>query len=169
MNLFYKKKTYLVLSFLLLAFSLSGCGRQKQAADDQAVPVKVTKVRLKTLRNMLDYAGDIEAQDQALVYPKVGGKIIEKVTEEGSFVKKDEVIAYIDRDEVGFEFEKAPIESPLTGFIGRIYVDKGTAVTPQTSVALVVDMDNVKVKFNIPEKFLPVVRPSQKAQINVDA
>lgn len=169
MNLFYKEKTYLVLSFLLLTFSLSGCGGGKQAADDQAVPVKVTKVQLKTLRNTLDYVGDIEAQDQALVYPKVGGKIIEKVTEEGSFIKKDEVIAYVDRDEVGFEFEKAPIESPLSGLVGRIYVDKGTAVTPQTQVALVVDMDKVEINLNIPEKFLSQVEVGQKAELKVDA
>ena len=169
MKLCYRKNLYAGLFILVGVFLLSGCGGRKEKVEEQVIPVKVTKVRLDTLRNTLDYVGDIEAQDQAIVYPKVGGKIIEKVKEEGSFIKKDEVIAYIDRDEVGFEFEKSPVESPLSGLVGRIYVDKGTAVTSQTPVALVVDMDNVKVKLNIPEKFLPQVKPEQKAQAIVNA
>jgi len=157
------------LFIIIGVFLLSGCGGHKEKVEEQAIPVKIARVQLDTLRNTLDYVGDIEAQNQAIVYPKVGGKIIEKVKEKGSFIKKDEVIAYIDRDEVGFEFEKSPVESPLSGLVGRIYVDKGTAVTPQTPVALVVDMDNVKVNLNIPEKFLPQVRLKQKAQVRVDS
>jgi multidrug efflux pump subunit AcrA (membrane-fusion protein) len=169
MKLCYRKNLHTGLFILVGVFLLSGCGGCKGKVEEQVIPVKVIKMRLDTLRDTLDYVGDIEAQDQAIVYPKVGGKIIEKVKEEGSFIKKDEVIAYIDRDEVGFEFEKSPVESPLSGLVGRIYVDKGTAVIPQTPVALVVDMDNVKVKLNIPEKFLPQVKLKQKAQVRVDA
>ncbi len=169
MRLCYRKNLYVGLFIIIGVFLLSGCGGHKEKVEEQAIPVKIARVQLDTLRNTLDYVGDIEAQNQAIVYPKVGGKIIEKVKEKGSFIKKDEVIAYIDRDEVGFEFEKSPVESPLSGLVGRIYVDKGTAVTPQTPVALVVDMDNVKVNLNIPEKFLPQVRLKQKAQVRVDS
>ena len=169
MSLYHRINLRLALPILIIALSVSGCGGHKEKADEESVPVKVAKVRLEVLRNTLDYVGDIEAQDQAIIYPKVDGKIIEKIKEEGSFIKKGEVIAYIDRDEVGFEFEKSPVESSLSGLVGRIYVDKGTAVTPQTPVALVVDMDNIKIKLNIPEKFLPQVKLSQKVQLKVDA
>jgi RND family efflux transporter MFP subunit len=113
--------------------------------------------------------GDIKAWNEVAVYPKVSGKIIEKVKQDGDVVIKDEVVAYIDRDEVGLKFEKAPIESPLVGIVGRVYVDIGENVTAQTPIALIVDMNKVKINLDIPEKYLSRISLTQEAKISVDA
>lgn len=162
---------YVILGLIFSLF-FAGCGtkpKEKAKGRQEAIPVRVMKVELQSLQNTLDYVGDIKAQDEALVYPKVSGKIIEKLKEEGDAVKKGDVIVYIDRDEVGFKFEKAPVESPLTGFIGRINVDIGTQVTPQSSVGLVVDMDKVHIDLDIPEGYLPKVSVGQTAEVSVQA
>lgn len=165
---------YLIGIFCIFV-SLHGCGAHDEIEaarldkKEEAVPVKVETVVLKDMEKTLDYVGDIKAKDEAQVYPKVGGKIIEKVKEEGSPVKKGEVIAYIDRDEVGFTFEKAPIESPLTGILGRMYVDIGTSVSTSTPIALVLDMNQMVIELSIPEKYLPQIRVGEEAKIMVDA
>jgi membrane fusion protein (multidrug efflux system) len=159
----------LTFGFLMLNF-LTGCQpRQAKEKAIETIPVKVLKVKLQSLSESLEYVGDIKAQDEVMVYPKVSGKIIEKVREDGSIIEKGGVIAYIDRDEVGLKFEKAPVESPLGGIVGRVYVDIGQNVTAQTPVALVVDMDKMKINLEIPEKYLPRVSLSQGAEITVDA
>jgi membrane fusion protein (multidrug efflux system) len=159
----------LTFGFLMLNF-LTGCqARQEKEKAIETIPVKVLKVKLQRLSESLEYVGDIKAQDEVIVYPKVSGKIIEKVKEDGSIIEKGGVIAYIDRDEVGLSFEKAPVESPLSGIVGRFYVDIGQNVTAQTPVALVVDMDKIKINLEIPEKYLPRVSLGQGAEINVDA
>jgi len=164
-----KVVTFGIILILGLYF-LSGCEKKENKITEQElIPVKVMRVELQDIKETLDYVGDIRAQDEALVYPKVSGKIIEKFKEEGSSVNKGDVIACIDRDEVGFKFEKAPVESSLTGIIGRVYVDKGTSVSPQTPVALVVDMDKVKIALNLPEKYLPRISLGQSAEITLDA
>ncbi len=162
----YKFSTIIILSIFLFP----GCqqGREK-AKPQEAIPVKVSEVTLGQLDEVIDYVGNIKAQDEAIVYPKVSGKIIEKVKEDGSPVEKGETIAYIDRDEVGLKFEKAPIESPMTGVVGRVYVDIGENVGAQTPIALVVNMDKVKINLDVPEKYLPRVSLAQLAKINVDA
>ncbi len=158
----------LVLWFLV-SF-VAGCAKKQETAkQDEVIPVRVMKVELRDMQQTLDYVGNIKAQDEAVVYPKVNGKIFEKLKEDGSPVDKGETIMFIDRDEVGFTFEKAPVESPLTGIIGRVYVDKGTSVTPQTPVALIVDMDKVKIELDVPEKYLPKVSLGQSAEISIDA
>jgi len=158
--------TSLWLSLLLIF----GCQpKQEREETAQVIPVKVLKVKLQELSESLEYTGNIKAQDEAVVYPKVSGKIIEKVKVDGSAINKGETIAYIDRDEVGLTFEKAPVDSPLTGIVGRVYVDIGENVTIQTPVALVVDMDKVKIDLAIPEKYLPRLSGGLEAQINVDA
>jgi len=160
----------IILFCLFFVISIAGCGKEKIKTESKiAIPVKVMEVRLKDIQSTLDYVGDIKAQDEAQVFPKVSGKIAEKIKEDGSSVNKGDIIAYIDRDEVGFSYEKAPVESPLTGIIGRVYVDKGMSVGTQTAVALVVDMDRVKIELDIPEKYLHKVSLEQVSQIGVDA
>jgi multidrug efflux pump subunit AcrA (membrane-fusion protein) len=164
------KNTILILAAVLF---IAGCSvsQEKKTAGQQkeAIPIRVTKVILRDIKNTLDYVGDIKAQDEAIIYPKVSGKVMEKLKEDGSSVTKGEAIAYIDRDEVGFKFEKAPVESPLTGIIGRFYVDKGTNVALSTPIALVVDMDKVKINLDIPEAYIPRIAIGQTAKVRVQA
>ncbi|MBP7088605.1 MAG: efflux RND transporter periplasmic adaptor subunit [Candidatus Omnitrophica bacterium] len=159
----------LILS-LLLIFTFScqqrGDKNQGQAA---AIPVKVLKVKAADILETLEYTGDIKAQNEAIVYPKVSGKIIEKIKEDGSVIKKGQALAYIDRDEVGLKFEKAPVDSPLDGVVGRVYVDIGQKVTEQTPVAFVIDMDKVKINLEIPERYLPRISLGQEAKVSTDA
>jgi multidrug efflux pump subunit AcrA (membrane-fusion protein) len=155
-----------ILSILLI----SGCQPKVEKKEvRETIPVKVTRVELRELNEVLEYVGNIKAQDEVVVYPKVSGKIIEKVKVDGEQVNKGEAIAYIDRDEVGLKFEKAPVENPLTGVLGKFYVDIGANVLVSTPVALVINMDTVKISLDIPEKYLPKIYLGQSANIQVDA
>jgi multidrug efflux pump subunit AcrA (membrane-fusion protein) len=153
----------------LCVFSI-GCQKIEsgKTQNQQAIAVKVMAVKLQNIAKTLNYAGNIKAQDEAIIYPKVSGKIIEKVKENGASVAKGEAIAFIDRDEVGLTFEKAPVESPLAGIIGRTYVDRGQNVTMQTPIALVINMDKVKISLDIPEKYLSQLSLGQQAKIYLD-
>lgn len=167
------KKIRLPALCIMLAAALlgiTGCqGKAEKNSLREAIPVKVERIKYQDLEEIIDYIGNVRAQDEANVYPKVSGKVIEKVKDNGDSVKKGEVICYVDRDEVGFKYERAPVESPLSGTVGRVYVDIGTSVSTDKAVALVVDMDRVKIDLDIPEKYLPSVSIGQEAQISVDA
>jgi multidrug efflux pump subunit AcrA (membrane-fusion protein) len=149
---------------------LSGCapGKPKEKPQE-AIPVRVDKVKSQDLYETLDYSGDVKAQDEAVIYPKVSGKIIEKAKEDGALINKGEAICYIDRDEVGLKFHKAPVESTLTGILGRVYVDIGENVAANTPVALVVSVEKVKIGLDIPERYLPKIALGQQAKISVDS
>lgn len=149
---------------------ITGCKTKAQEAKTQeSIPVRVQQVKLTDLDEAVEYVGDIRAQEEVTVYPKVTGKIIKKIKEDGAAVKKGDAIAYIDRDEVGLKFQEAPVESPIDGIIGRVYVDIGTNVSPQDRIALVVSMEKMKINLDIPEKYLARVSLGQKAALYVDA
>ncbi|MFH1398245.1 MAG: efflux RND transporter periplasmic adaptor subunit [Candidatus Omnitrophota bacterium] len=169
--MFSKFSLLILFPALLFFLALSGCAKKEEIKVNPVlpIPVKVIKVELKDLNKVLEYVGDIKAQDEVMIYPKVTGKIIEKLKDEGVVVNKAEAIVYIDRDEVGLKFNKAPVESPIAGVVGRVYVDIGSNVSPQTPVALVVNMDKVKISLDIPEKYIPSVYLGQDALINVDS
>jgi multidrug efflux pump subunit AcrA (membrane-fusion protein) len=156
---------------ILFLCGLAGCqppGPQ-QELPKEVIPVKVARLVPADLRQTIDYVGNIKAAEEALIYPKVSGKVIAKVKQDGAPVAKGEPLVYLDRDEVGFKYEPAPVESTLSGIVGRVYVDKGDKVTAQTAVALVVAMEEVKITLDIPEKYLSQVELKQQARIAVDA
>lgn len=154
---------------LLLMVGLVGCGRQKEAAKEIKIPVEVMRVEKADLKEILSFTGNIKAQAEATVYSELTGKLIENKVEEGDQIKKDDIIALIDRDETGFKFKEAPVDSPIDGIVGRVYLDRGESVSSNTPVALIVNMDTVKVEIVIIERDLPKVFKGQQAQIKVDA
>jgi len=162
-----KNRLIFVLCLIIISSVMPGCA--KRTEKEHTVPVEAVKVNRGNISVEIFYVGDVKAQHQIKVYPKVTGKLIENIVKEQDRVKKDDVIAYIDRDEVGFEFNKAPVESPIDGIIGNMYLDKGESVTPNIAVAQVVDMDVVKVRINVVEKDLPKIKEGQLAEIIVDA
>ena len=156
--------------YLLLATFLTGCGREREkAVDEERIAVKAARVEKGTIKDTLSFVGDIKAEDSATIFPKVTGKIVEKMVKEGDLVKEGDTLFLVDRDVVGFKFEKAPVEAPIEGVVGRIYVDRGMSIAPQTPLALIVDMNRVKVIVDVPERKLPRVIKGQRAEILVDA
>ncbi|MDD5645061.1 MAG: efflux RND transporter periplasmic adaptor subunit [bacterium] len=150
---------------------LSKAASQEEQPEQQEypVPVKTMKVELINIERTLDYIGDIEAVNKAEIFPKVDGKIIERMKKEGDSVKRGEALFMIDRDEVGFEYELAPVESPIDGKVGEILVDPGDHVHVSTVVAVVVNIDEVEIKLNIPEIYYPELKLGQGALITADA
>lgn len=165
------KRLIVFVSCFAISLLIAGCGSNKEKAKykEESIPVKVMVVKTQDLDKALEYVGNIQGEDEAQVFPKVSGKIIEKVKMEGDTVSKGDVIAYIDRDEVGLKFEKAPVESPLTGVVGRVYIDMGSSVNTQTPIALVANLDRAEIHLDIPEKYLPKISLDQDADITVDA
>jgi multidrug efflux pump subunit AcrA (membrane-fusion protein) len=155
---------------LVLAVSLLGCGKKKEEETGKVViPVKTVELRKGNIKQVLSFSGNLKAEEEVNVYSKVSGKLAENRVEVGDKVKKGETIAIVDRDETGFKFEPAPVSSPLKGTVGKIYLDKGASVLPNIPLALIINMDRVKVKIDISERYLLLISKGQIAEVRVDA
>ena len=133
------------------------------------IPVAIQEVKSGDLELILSFVGDIKGEDQVTVYSEATGRLSRYLVEEGSWVKKDQVIALVDRAVTGMEFEEAKVKAPLSGTVGRLYLDKGSTISLETPVALIARMDQVKVEFSIPEKDMMKVYKEQQARVKVDA
>lgn len=160
----------MIFSFLFLAsyfLAISSCGPKK--AEPPPVPVETAKVELGEIREVISYAGSVKGENEAIVFPRAAGKITKKILNEGDKVKKNGVIAYFERDEVGFKFKPAPIVSPIDGTVGRIYVEIGQTITPQTPAALVVGAGKKYAKMNVDEKYISKLAIGKDAEVATDA
>lgn len=166
------------VGLVLLRLVIKKPGAQKPTTGKRTVEkvtVKAMPVKREGLNFILSYVGSIKAKDEINVYSKVPGKLLTYVASEGQAMEKGQTIALIDRDETGLKFELAPVESPINGILGRTLLDKGTNILPSdrliggTPVAIVVNMDEIIVKINVPEPGIPYMKNGLEAQIKVDA
>jgi len=159
----------LALGYFVNRPKSSGVVVEKKPAVNGFV-VKVVTVQKEDFTLSMDYVGSLKAKDEAGVFSKVTGKLVEYSVNEGDSVEKGQVIANIDRDESGLKFEMAKVESPLAGVVGRILMDKGAAIEPNKDLlAIIADMDETSVKLDIPEQDIPFLKKGLKAFIKVDA
>lgn len=67
------------------------------------------------------------------------------------------------------QLKEALVSAPFEGFVGSRMVSPGQLVSRNTTLTWLVDLDPVKVEFNVPERFLSQVQPGQVIQVQVAA
>ena len=139
------------------------------AVDTETFIVRTEKAAVRDIEEKLVLSGSIKALEEAVLYPRVAGKLRKNLLFEGQAVARDQAVALIERDEVGVNFEPAPVPSTINGVVGRTYLDPGSSVTPQTPVALVVNQSQVRIKVDLPERYLGRVSVGQTGHVAVDA
>ena len=131
--------------------------------------VKTETVQKRDLRHKLITSGSIKALEEAIIYPRINGKLQKNILKEGDSVKKDQTISLIDRDEVGAKYEPVVVPSTLSGVVAKIYTDPGENVTTQTPIALVVNQSILRIKVDVPERYVGEIYKGQVANLTVDA
>jgi cobalt-zinc-cadmium efflux system membrane fusion protein len=138
-------------------------------------PVEVELVKRGNLSLSLSLIGDVKGVEEADIFPKASGKLVEVKVKEGDPVKKDQVLAIVDRDVEGLKYQPLEVTSSLSGTVGKVYLDAGAEVTPPspainmgTALVQVINMDKVKVVVYAVEEELKDLRLGQKAEIKVD-
>ncbi len=159
----------LIASYRLVMFVVNVINPPKKVEEEHVVAVKATKAVRMDITKTLDLSGDIVGKEVVHVFPQVPGKVMEILVKEGQHVKKGQVIFKIDRDIIGMEFMPAVVESPLTGYVGTVMVDRGMSVTTQTPLAQVVTMHQVEAVAQLIEEQINMVQLGMKAKVRVDA
>lgn len=158
------------LSFACVFLSLLiGCSKgSKKSQEETFKPVVVGIVSRRTLTEQFEFAGTIEGETQAIVYPKVAGTVSVLKALEGKNVKKDEPIIMVDRDEVGYTYQSYPILSPINGVVGSIYVHVGERVEVNTRVALIANIGRVHIPIEVPEIWVSLIKNGMSAELIAD-
>ena len=151
----------------------AGCGGGKKAAP-ALDEVEAAKAARGSIGRSVLFTGNILAKDAVDVYPRANGKVTKKLLKEGDPVKRGQAILLIDRDEVGYSFKPLAVESPIDGFVGTIDVDVGTyvydrSVFSQKPVAVVVHPGPMRVRIDVPERYLDAIKLGTKVEMKVDA
>lgn len=164
------KKLSIIFAAVIM---MTACGKKESIElkniETQVFTVQTERVQLRDITQELLLTGSVKAWEEAVIFPRVDGKLFENVLKEGDKVKRNQTLALIERDEVGAVYEPVVVPSTLTGVIGRTYLDPGANVTKATAVALVVNQDEVRILVDIPERYIGKIHMNQKATFTVEA
>ncbi len=168
-----RKIVIIVIVVIILAAAVAirvGANRTQRKAEEvtKFIPVEVTPVTKGRVMSTCEVLGTVMADKTAQVFPETMGRVTKLMVKEGTYVSKDSKIMAMRNEAIGFEYEEGFITSPISGSVGKILVDVGSMVTPQTPVAVVVDYAVVKVAFNVGEVQVGCIRKNQKVGITID-
>lgn len=153
---------------VILVF-LASCAPEAPDIEERAFSIGAVEPLEEDLAAFSYYTGTIRAREEVKVYPRVEGKIHERLVRKGEEVARDEVLFTIDRDVIGHRFEIARVEAPISGKISMIYVDPGDTVHVQTPLALMQNDSTVKVRVWVGGKEYPRIKVGQTAYLSVSA
>jgi len=141
---------------------------QKEAGEETyLVPVSMVEVVTGDIRDILFYSGDIQGEEQAIVYPVVTGTLLRYVVEEGEYVRKGSTLALLRRMETWDDYKPVVVEAPISGVVGYNYLDVGEIATTQTPVSLVVGGKGLRVTMKVPDIELGLIDVGMRAEVRV--
>jgi multidrug efflux pump subunit AcrA (membrane-fusion protein) len=130
--------------------------------------VKVKPVEYKSVADSVNFVGEIKGINEVNVVPKVVGRLARKIKEEGSYVKKDEVICEIDRDEPVLKYTLYELKSPIDGILAKYFVDVGGMVSQQTPVCIISDTSKVRIVFSVAENVVNKIQKNSYVRFEVE-
>ncbi len=153
---------------ILILLTLLCCGRVERSKEkpERAKPlVRVSLVKRGYIAHILEYLGTVRGVKEAHIYTQVPGKLLRYTVREGESVKKDQVIALLDRSVPGLEYKPVQVKTPISGIVGILYLKPGELVTPQVPLALVSDISSLEVEVEIPQKDIPKIETSKTGYV----
>lgn len=105
-------RTALLILLMLTGSALSACGNgeAKVTEEDEeppAIPVEVATVAVGTITAFYSTTATLEAEREARVVPRLGGRVIELLVEEGDTVEAGQALARIDNERYRLELARA--------------------------------------------------------------
>ena len=167
-----KNKIGFGLISLILIISLSilfaSCKKQENLQrKENPISVLVAAPIKQNLNEYLDLSAEIKAIKEVEISSDVPGKIANILKYEGSFVRKGETIALIDRFVIGANYSYAPARTPIAGYVTTTYMAVGASIAASTPIANVADISQLEVEIQVPERSITGVELGQTVFIRV--
>jgi multidrug efflux pump subunit AcrA (membrane-fusion protein) len=167
------KRIFIFITIGLLISTLSiSCQNRKGRNIETRInqTVAVITVGRHIVNRSVELFGSVYGDLQVNVTPKIIGRVIQIVKPEGYSVKQGDTILYLLNDIPGMDYKPGPVISPISGTVGKIYVEVGQNASLNMPVATVASYANyVRVKAPISDQDLPYVKKSAKAEVSVTA
>ena len=156
---------------IILCISVFSSSCKKPQTDlkrkENPISVLVAAPIRQSLDEYLELSAEIKAIKEVEISSDVPGKIANILKYEGSFVKKGDTIALIDRFVIGANYAYAPARTPIAGYVTTTYMAVGASIAASTPIANVADISQLEVEIQVPERSIAGIELGQKVLIRI--
>ncbi len=157
-------------AFILAVAILTGCGGPRGEKKQHTQTVAVVTAELTTVTRTAKLLGTVQGEKQAMATSRIMGKVTRIARNEGAWVNEDDPIAWVVNDIPGMDYKPGPVRAPISGIVGKVYVEVGQTITPAMPVASVANYSRkVRVKVSISDHDLRFVTRGAEATVTVSA
>ena len=131
---------------VIMAMSAMSCKKPEEAQNDTvATNVTVYMAGMDSIQNNVEYTGEIKANEETIISPKINAKITKINVEQGDYVEAGQVLAELDATDVqnAYNSALAGYKSALAG-----YNSVTTAATRQSSTSAKNALTNAQLGYN---------------------
>lgn len=157
-----KKVFFLIVVFLLIGV-LASCNQNEETIENQEdviIPVEIVEaIEDDLVTEKLLYGRTVPNQVTPIMI-QMPGEIDELEVENGDQVEEDDLIATL-KTQAG----QQNIEAPRKGEIAQLEVKEGDLVTDDDPLAMIIDLEDVKVNFTVTSKQHSLVKKESTLDI----
>ncbi|MCR5045457.1 MAG: efflux RND transporter periplasmic adaptor subunit [Treponema sp.] len=173
-----KNTKKLFLQFTLFAFivlSFVSCSKNDSAQEEEeeseklVQAVRVEALEKSDLRKFIEINGSVRAEKSTSVFPVIQGKIASSRAHLGSYVKKGDVIAYVDPSVPGSRYALNEVTAPISGTVISIPLKEGTKVNTESSIVTIGDLSKLQITAYIPERYVAFLNVGLEADVMLEA
>ncbi|WP_068673736.1 efflux RND transporter periplasmic adaptor subunit [Oceanobacillus sp. Castelsardo] len=162
------KKVILGIFFVLIVSLLAACTESNENAADEEQEERVVAVEAKEAveKDLViekSIYGRTAPNHAAPVMAQAPGEVKEVRVENGEKVKDDNIIIKIST-----AAGNQNVRSTTDGEVINLLVNKGDMVDPEEPVAMVADLDTVKIEFSVTEQLLSFISEEDKVDVFVE-
>lgn len=161
------KRFILIISLFLL---FQGCKKEKkeEKVERPGTLVRVEKAKKEKVPLKIPLVGQVEGDYTVTIYPDTGisGIIERKRVDDGDIVKRGQALMEVNQQAVtGRVYNNFVVRAKISGVISDLAVENGDLVSSQTKLCKVIQMKQVKVVVEIPEKVIGKVKLNQDVKL----
>ncbi len=158
------------VSLALVFVMAAGCGGPEAEKAKHTQTVAVVTAERTTVTRTARLLGTVRGEKQAMAMSKITGRITSIARSEGSWVNEGDPIAYVVNDIPGMDYKPGPVRAPISGVVGKVYVEVGQTIAPTMPVASVASYSRrVRVKVSVSDYDLRFVTKGAEATVTVSA
>jgi membrane fusion protein (multidrug efflux system) len=154
-----RKSMHFAAAFVILALSFSGCSRKTAQTAPSAPEVFVTTVQPRDVPRVLERVATLDGFINANINAQVQGYIISRDYQEGSLVKKGDVL---------FQIDHRPFEAALAQAKGTLAKDQANQMKADADEKRAIDLFNKKVISEQERDTAVAAAESNKANVEAD-
>lgn len=161
--------------FNLALFAVISCSKtetgelESDGTNNTVRAVRVEPLVKSDLRKFIEVNGNVCAEKSMSIYPVMQGKIAGTRVHLGSYVRKGEVIAYVDPSVPGLRYALNEVISPISGTVISIPLKEGSRVDTETSVVTIGDLSKLQIITYIPERYVSFLKKGLEADVVLEA